>query len=189
MRILYVDIETRCLHEDVGGWDNLRKGAGGISAIVIHDSSDSIDYFYDDFTIEEAAEHLEMGDVVVSFNGKSFDIPCIEGVLGRKLVLKYHFDLQQAVRKALKYPTDQHRGIRLGDLVQRTLGLDKNGEGKAAPTLARQGRFAELFSYCRNDVSIMRHLCTYARTEGHVIAQNGDPLTLDLPEWFKLSRP
>lgn len=188
MNVLYVDIETRCLHEEVGGWDNLRKGAGGISAIVIHDDNDSIDYLYDDHTIEQAAEHLEKGDVVVTFNGKSFDIPCMEGVLGRKILIKYHFDLQQVVRKSLKLPTDQHRGIRLGDLVHRTLGLEKNGEGKSAPTLARQGRFAELFSYCRNDVSIMRHLTTFARTEGFVIGANGDPIYLNIPEWFKSKR-
>ena len=112
-RILYFDLETRLLaadlnpHDREAGWAALRAGEGGISALAIFDSMLNWAYLYDDHSINAAVAHLEQADVVVGFASKTFDVPVIEGILGRKLTLNYHYDILDEASRA--YAAQGHR--------------------------------------------------------------------------------
>ena len=61
----------------------------------------------------------------------------------------------------------------LGDVAMRTLGEGKMGEGSKAPALWRAQRYAELHTYCMQDVRLVRNLLRYIKQNGYVMTANG----------------
>ena len=186
MRVAIFDLETRKLADEVeGGWDAIKRGEGGITAVAVWDTKHKRMALYDEHTIEACAMHLEAADLVVGYNSASFDIPIIEGVLGRKLRLKHSFDILISVWEALRARGDRKvKGNKLDEVARRTIGRGKTGSGAMAPELARQGRWAELFSYCMNDTELTRDLFEHIVRTGGVNDLFGNHLTLKLPTWL-----
>src|SRR6185503_2760024 len=162
---LYFDLEiSKSLDECGGSWDRVRR-EGGVSVLCIWDERENRPYFYDSSTLDRAAEHLCMADLVVSFNGRWFDVPLIENHLARSLPIKEHLDLFVLVKSALARENKSWKGHGLDALASGTIGRGKIGSGAGAPGLAKDGRWAELFSYCLEDVLLTRSL-------GHFIQEN-----------------
>lgn len=195
MHIVVFDVETRKLAQDLGcgetpclhernscGWDALKRGEGGLSVIAVWDSTDERTYLYDMRTIQALAHHLESADIVVGFNSQEFDIRAIEGVLNRKLRIRVHVDILQLVWTALRKKGARLKGNTLHDVATRTIGRGKTGEGTHAPQLADEGRWAELFQYCMDDVDITKEVFLYMREHGGIIGPDGHFLPLLLPE-------
>lgn len=183
--VVTFDIETNHLASEVGGWAALKRGEGGISCLVAWSSASGRPLIFDENTLEDAGHLLESADVILSFNGVGFDIPVLEGVLGRKLCIKQHLDLLQMVWQALPRHAGRHKGYRLTELSHRCLGIEKTGDGLMAPTLREQGRWGELFDYCLHDVYLTRRLFQFVQDHNGVIATDGSILALDFPKWFK----
>lgn len=182
--IITIDLETRFLAQDLeGGWADLKAGKGGCSALVMWNNMTERPHLYDDHCLSSAADVIEASLGVLSFNGVEFDIPVIEGILGRSLKIKHHLDLLQLVWDAL--PPGRHKGFKLTELAERCLGRSKTGDGALAPRLADEGRYGELFDYCLHDVYLTRKLFQFAQENGGVVDLNGEILTLNLPYWFK----
>jgi DEAD/DEAH box helicase domain-containing protein len=198
MRILVFDLETRlhavdlcpckgskdCQHEI--GWDRLRRGEGGVSALAVWDSEDSWVHFYDDHTAQSAARHLESADVLVGYSSVGFDVPVVEGLVGRRLALKRHVDLyaEIATAGAQRGMVGTKGDCTLDRVAKRNLGRGKVNHGSHAKELAEQGRWAELFEYCADDVRLTRDLLIYACEHGglHVMTSF---MALDLPDWLR----
>lgn len=178
------DLETRHLADEVGGWKQLMSGAGGITSLVIFDSISREYSLYDDHTLEQAALHLESADVVIGWNSIKFDVPTVEGHLGRKLHLKHHWDLKLALCNEVGQFT---KGTGLSDTCLRTFGLSKNGSALDAPSLSRQGRFAELFSYCINDVRLTLGATLHTIHFGFLIGPDGLRVRLKVPAQLKVN--
>lgn len=192
MKIVIFDLETRkgprdlCPDDEQAGWDALRNGEGGISALGIFDVTEDWLYLYDDKSIQQAVAHLEDSSVVVSFYGEKFDVPCVEGVIGRKLALKHHFDLYTEIAKE-----NASRGIKtyrgdftLNSVCQRTLGYGKIGHGSNVTKLLQDERYGELFNYCGHDVKLTRDLLRYICKSGGVQGINNSFLPVPVPEWI-----
>ena len=157
-------------------WEAAKRGECGLSVAVIWDSKTERYYLYDMHTIQLLCDHLEAADLVIGFNTDEFDIPIIEKLADRKLVLKGRYDILQKVWA--QFSERQYGGYKLADIVHRTLGLDKTGQGDAAPRLAAEGRYAELFDYCLNDVYITLQLWRHIEEHGHIIDRDGHELPL-----------
>lgn len=192
MRVLVFDLETRRHAEDLDptdvdlGWDRLRRGEGGVSALAVYDSDDAWVHLYDDFTIQAAAKHLEAGDLVVGYSSAAFDVPVVEGLIGRRLALRSHVDLYAEIAAA-----GARRGLvgtkgdcTLERIARRNLGRGKINHGSHAKELASRGRWAQLFSYCADDVRLTRDLFRYACEHGGLRVMTTF-LSLDLPEWVR----
>ena len=177
------DIETRKLANDVGGWGALKRGEGGASAIVVWSGEAGRPYLFDDNCVEDAVALLESAPCVVSFNGIGFDVPILEGLLGRKLRLEAHIDLLDHIWSASGRRS--HKGYGLGPTSERTLGRTKTEDAKMAPELADSGQFGRLFNYCLEDVLLTRDLARYIQEHQGVIDTNGGILPLNLPQWFQ----
>lgn len=181
------DCETRRLGTEFGGLDMVREKGNwrdlGLTAFCVWDSAQDYCSVYDGFTVSEGVRQLEMADCAVSFNGSGFDNLLLSDLLGRRVNLNYHFD----ILKKIKETGCPWKGNKLGDVCSRTIGLDKSGVGAHAPTLAKQGRWGELFNYCLQDVYITRQLAQHIRKEGWVIGPSLERLELEVPEWFRLS--
>lgn len=179
--VVVFDLETRKLAADVGGWDELKKGAGGISCIVVWDSLTDNHNVYTSETLLAAAAHLEAADVVLSFNGIEFDIPVLEGCIGRRVETKVHLDLLRLIWSAI---AGRRKGNTLDETAKRTLGRGKAGHGTSAPRLAEEGRWQELFTYCAGDVFLTRDLFRFVREHGGVVGADGKLLYLHPPIAF-----
>src|SRR5690242_13278313 len=57
---------------------------------AVYDSETNWVYVYSPDTLDRLIAHLESVPVVVTFNGKGYDIPVLEAVIGRKLEIKVH---------------------------------------------------------------------------------------------------
>ena len=58
-------------------------------------------------------------------------------------------------------------------MAWKTLGDWKNGEGANAPALWRAQRYADLHTYCMNDVRLVRNLLRHIKQHGYVMTANG----------------
>lgn len=197
MRIVFFDLETRLHASDLNpedeeaGWDALRRGEGGISALCIYDTKDRWLYTYDDHSIQAAARHLESADVVVGFRSEKFDVPVVEGLLGRSLRLRYHLDIYTEIAQA-----NAHKGIvglkgdfTLDAVCRRNLGRGKVEHGSNAKELARRGHFGRLFYYCGDDVHLTYDLFAYICHRGGCVNNNRSFLPLDIPSWITRLMP
>jgi len=185
-RILFFDVETRKwasdLHpEDIdAGWEDLRHGKGGASAIAVYDTRDSWLYLYDDHTIEQCARHLEAGDILVGYNSERFDLPCIEGIANRRLRLKKHVDIYNVIVQeyAHREITGQKGDFTLDAVAKRNLGRGKIDHGSNAKELMRKMQWAKLFNYCGSDVQLTRDLFTKMVADGGLIGLRGQFISL-----------
>jgi DEAD/DEAH box helicase domain-containing protein len=179
--VVVFDVETRKLAQDVGGWDALRRGEGGLACMVVWDNRTGLPHIYDAHTLQWGIHHIEGADVVLSFNGIEFDVPFLEGVSGRKLVIPVHLDLLQLVWQAIQ---GRKKGNTLDELSKRTLGQGKISKGTCAPVLADEGRWAELINYCIYDVDLTRRLFRFVQNERGVISAENTLMPLRVPYWF-----
>lgn len=181
IHVVCFDLETRKLADEVGGWDELKKGAGGISCVVVWDNLTDHHHIYTSETLLAAAAHLEAADVVLSFNGIEFDIPVLSGCVGRRVATKVHLDLLRLIWNAI---SGRRKGNTLDETAKRTLGRGKIGCGTSAPRLAEEGRWPELFTYCAGDVFLTRDLFRFVREHGGVVGSDGNLLYLHPPIAF-----
>jgi len=192
MKICVFDLETRLYAIDLDpeneehGWELLRQGKGGISALVIYDSEMNWTYLYDDNSILAAAKHLESADLVAGYFSEKFDLPVIEGVLGRKVAIKHHYDVYTEISKA-----NAQRGIvgykgdfTLDSVCQRTIGRGKIFHGSNIKTLIAEKRFGELFNYCSDDVHLTYDLLKSIGKNGGIQSINNSALPLPRPNWM-----
>jgi DEAD/DEAH box helicase domain-containing protein len=190
-RILFFDLETRLHAADLSpdhdlGWAALRSGEGGISALAIYDSMLNWCYVYDDHSLAAAVLHLEQADAVVGFASKTFDVPVIEGLIGRKLALNLHYDiLEEATRAAALQGLRRHRGDwTLDNVCKRTIGRGKIEHGSHAKQLATDGRFGQLFNYCLDDVHLTYDLFRFVQEHKGIIRPDKGFLPMELPYWL-----
>lgn len=191
-RVIFFDLETRKHAKDLNpsdedaGWDALRRGEGGISALVLYDTKDGWLYTYDDHSIEAAARHLEAADVVVGYCSAKFDVPVIEGILGRNLHLRSHYDIYVEIARA-----NAQRGVvgmkgdfTLDAVCRRNLGRGKVEHGSNAKDLASRGHWGRLFYYCGDDVHLTRDLFALICKQGGCANINRGFLPLLVPDWI-----
>jgi hypothetical protein len=185
MDTITFDLETKHLSYNLpNGWDSA-PAEFGITTLVLWPSAAGRPFIFDESTLQSAADMLEAADCVVSFNGVQFDLPIIEGILGAKVPVKRHIDLLQMIWEATATHGSHKKGYKLTECCSRSLGIEKSGESALAPVLAEEGRWAELISYCINDVHITRELCRFVQKNGGVVSPEEEILPLDLPEWFQ----
>ena len=191
-RIMIFDIETRksaeALHPDrEAGWALARQGKAGASAIAVYDTRDYSLHLYDDHTAETAARHLEQADAVVGFFSERFDVPCLEGLVGRRLVLKAHYDIYEMVaranRKKGKY--GQKGDFKLDRLSKQNLGRGKIDHGSNVFDLIKRGQWGKVFNYCASDVYLTRDLFALMCRDNGLITLGGQFTSLIIPDRHK----
>ncbi len=165
-------------HKD--GWAAAKRGECGVSCVVVWDSQTERPHLYDPYNIEECIKHLNAADLLVSFNGVEFDIPCLMGYTGMAIHAP-HYDILQDIWTSLAGEKRGHGMWGLGKVSERALGMGKSGGGESAPKLFHEGRSAELMDYCLNDVHMTRRLANYIHDHGSVPRPDGTPLRLKGP--------
>jgi DEAD/DEAH box helicase domain-containing protein len=175
--MVVVDVEIKLPVTKKEDWKAAREGKLGLSIACVYDTTDDRMYFYDEHTLSDLIHHLETADLVVSYNGQAFDLPLLEGMVGRPLDIRRHCDVLQEIWCALN---GRYKGYKLDEVAIRTLGYGKTGSGDHAPTLFAAGRIAELVQYCSDDVYLTYVLYEHIRANGAIVDMDGNLLPMEL---------
>lgn len=183
--ITFFDLETRALAQDYDhGWPEfMHDGGGGISALallieetvvnptdVFQETTRSRVNLADDKFLVDAVATLNTSERIVSWNGRSFDVPIINHWSDDAVEPREHCDLMQMLRKVTG------RRWKLNDVAEATLGYGKCDSAILAPQMARDGEFGRLFHYCLDDVYLTRDLY-FAILNGCVVLPDGREVT------------
>lgn len=177
MRVIVFDIEIKTPIVN-NNWDAALRGDCGVSAVVLYDSSTLRYHIYGEESLVECVDHLNSADLLVSFNGKNFDIPVLQAMTDL-IIYPDHYDILDEIWKALGGV--KHKGWNLGKVCPRTLGLEKTDTGDHAPTLVQKQHWATLFDYCLNDVHLTRMLYNHIAEMGYVVDPDGGLLHMGIP--------
>ncbi len=172
------DIETKNDFNDVGGRDNLKDLE--ISVVCCYSYDEDKYLSFEEKELEGFGRLLQKSELLIGFNSKLFDLPVLEKYLKFNASAIPHFDIFEAVQKALG------RRIGLGILAEANLGVGKSGDGLNAIQLYKQGQIEDLKKYCIQDVKITKDLYELIKKQGYVwIPERSTPQMTKLPIEYK----
>jgi DEAD/DEAH box helicase domain-containing protein len=160
-RIIYLDLETQKLAEEVGGWHNTHLMR--VSVAVIYDSLEKRFLSFTEDRMDDLVAHLNKADLIVGFNIRRFDYSVLSAYTGIDLRELPTFDILEDIHNRL--------GFRLGldHLAKETIDQAKSADGIQAVEWFRQGEMEKLTDYCRQDVVATRDLFIYGLENGSLI--------------------
>jgi uncharacterized protein YprB with RNaseH-like and TPR domain len=180
MRKLVFDIETSNIFSDVG---SNNPADLNISVVGVYEyESDR----YSTFLQEEFNKLwpiIENADMFITFNGDHFDIPLLNKYYSGDLLKIKSLDLLKEMQKSAG------RRMKLDQIAEGTLGVNKSGHGLDAIKWWRDGEVEKVKKYCLDDVRITKDLYEYALRESRLIFKEGPNLNevkLDTKDWETL---
>ena len=175
-RLGFFDLETQRLAEEVGGWGNTHLMR--LSVGVVYDSRENRFFDYQESQVNALIEHLKKCDLLVGFNIKRFDYGVLKAYSTFDFKNSSTLDLLEDVFHCLGFR------LSLDHLAQKTLGVQKSGDGLLAVRYFREGKLRELTEYCRQDVEITKSLFEFGRREGHLLFETRDGQAVRVPvDW------
>jgi len=170
------DIETQKSAEEVGGWH--RADLMRVSVAVLYEHGEQRWTTFTEETIDQLIERLFALDLVVGFNNKRFDNKVLSAYTDRDLGLLPAFDILEAVTTQLGYR------LSLDQLAEKTLKVQKEGDGLQALRWFRQGEMERLAAYCQKDVEITRDLFLFGLRQHYLLFANKARREVRLPVDF-----
>ena len=160
-RILFFDLETQKLAQEVGGWNNCHLMR--ISVAVIYDSLAKEFFSFTEDNILEMVERFKEADLIVGFNVKGFDYKVLGAYTNINLFDLPTFDILEDVHKRL--------GFRLGldNLAKESVNKGKSADGLKAVEWFRQGDMESIKKYCIQDVAATRDVFYHGLNKGHLM--------------------
>ena len=177
MRKIVFDIETSNIFSEVGS-NNPADLA--ISVVGVYEYENDK---YSVFLVEEFSKLwaiIENTDVLITFNGDHFDIPLLNKYYPGDLLKMKSVDLLKEMQKSAG------RRMKLDQIAEGTLGVNKSGHGLDAIKWWRDGEIEKLKKYCLDDVRITKDLYEYALKNGKLFFKEGSNLNevkLDTSNW------
>jgi DEAD/DEAH box helicase domain-containing protein len=160
-RILYLDLETQRLADEVGGWRNSHLMR--VSVVVVFDGREKRFRAYPEAEMNDLIRDLERADLIVGFNIKKFDYRVLSAYTSKDLCTLPTFDILEDLHGRLGYR------LGLDHLARETLNQTKSADGLQAVAWFRQGETEKLTEYCRHDVAITRDLFLYGMDNGYLV--------------------
>lgn len=185
MHKIVFDIETRNVFQDVGSSDPVHLD---ISVVCTYDYETNS---YDSFLQEDFNrlwEVLEKADMFITYNGDHFDIPLLNKYYkkaGRGDLTRIRsLDILKEIKNSYG------RRMKLDQVAEGTLGINKSGSGLDAIVWWRNGEIEKIKKYCTDDVRITKDVYEYALKNKKLIFKEG-PFTkeikLDTKHWEPVS--
>ena len=175
-RLGFLDLETCCAAADVGGWGQCHRM--GVSLAVLQETSPERVTVYKEADLERLGRQLQELDLVVGFNLKRFDYQVLQPYTRVRLAELPTFDILEELQAILG-----HR-LSLSHLAEKTLGEKKTGDGLLALELYAAGKWEELESYCRQDVSLTHRLFEFGAHHGYLLYHHRQGALVRVPvDW------
>ncbi len=177
MRKVVFDIETRNVFADVGKND---PSLLDIALVAIHDSETDTYTSYLEEELGQLWPILERTDLLIGFNSEHFDIPLLNKYYPGDLAQIKSLDILKEIRATYG------RRMKLDQLAEGTLGVNKSGHGLDSIQWWKQGDIERIRNYCIDDVKITKDIYEYAMKNKKLILKEG-PFTkevkIDTKHW------
>ena len=181
MNKVVFDIETSNIFNDVGKRDPTLLD---ISVVGLYDSSTDS---YISFIQEEFSKMwpiFEKADMIIGFNSEHFDLPLLNKYYAGDLTRIHHVDILKEIRDTFG------RRMKLDQIAEGTLGINKSGHGLQAVTWWKKGEVEKVRQYCLDDVKITKEVYDFARKNNMLkFKEDGKihDIKLDTSAWEKKS--
>jgi DEAD/DEAH box helicase domain-containing protein len=162
MNIVYFDLETQKLAQEVGGWSNIHRLKLAVGVTYSTEREDYAVYLEED--VDALIEELTSADVVVGFNIKTFDYVVLSPYVkeGVSLWKVRSVDMLEHIYRTLGYR------VKLDALAKATLGEAKSANGLQSVQWFREGKLDQVIDYCKKDVEVTRKLYEYGAQHNFV---------------------
>lgn len=160
MNLVYFDLESQKLFEEVGGRDpsKLLLACGVTWSTARNDFA-----VYWEKDVSALIAELKSADRVVGFNILNFDYEVLKPyALNENLRSVRSTDMLQDIYRAL------HFRVRLDSIAKATLGTTKSADGVQSVQWFRNGELDKVAEYCKADVDITRRVYEFGRENGFV---------------------
>lgn len=181
MRKVVFDIETKNFFQDVGSNDPADLDIS-LVGLYSYDTNTYDSFLQEDFP--RLWDILDKVDVLISFNGDHFDIPLLNKYYkkaGRGDLLKTRsLDVLKEIRNSYG------RRMKLDQIAEATLGVNKSGQGGEAIVWWRNGEVEKVRKYCLDDVRITKDVYEYALKNKKLMFKEGPfvkEIKMDVKHW------
>lgn len=160
MNIVYFDLETQKLFEDVGGRDpsKLLLACGVTWSTARNDFA----VYWEKDAATLVAE-LKSADRVIGFNILNFDYAVLQPYVPNENLRSIRTtDMLQDIYRTLGFR------LSLDSLAKATLGATKSADGVQSVKWFRDGELDKVAEYCKTDVDVTRRLHEFGRDNGFV---------------------
>lgn len=160
MNIVYFDLESQKLFQEVGGRDPSRlQLACGVTWSTARD--DFAIYWERD--VHALVDELKSADRVVGFNIFNFDYQVLRPYAPKENFRSFRsVDMLQDIHRALNFR------LSLDSIARATLGATKTANGLQSVQWFRIGELEKVAEYCKADVDITRRVYEFGRENGYV---------------------
>lgn len=162
MNLVFFDLETQNLFEDVGGRQNIAALKAACAVTWSTAKNDFSVYWEKD--IPALLDELKSAAKVIGFNLINFDYQVLQ---------PYSPETRFASIPTLDMLQDIYRllGFRLSldTIANATLGASKTADGVQSVAWFRAGELDKVAEYCKADVDITRRVYEFGRDNGYVL--------------------
>ena len=195
MSILAIDLETKNMSYDIGGFGNTHMFQ--VSTVATWDGSNGtvyVDESVDTFaksghvvkSIRELKydldEHFQKGGLLLGHNIAAFDLPILRDSLDIFCINKYIKE-KQYIDTSKDLLKGHGERFQLKNLVKCTMNDSKLMDSADAPKLWKMGKYDEVVDYCMKDTQLVYDLWKYGQNNGIVKAfsmEKGEHLDLEV---------
>jgi len=182
MSVLALDIETKNMSFDIGGFGNTHMFQ--VSTVATWDGNNGtvyVDEPLDSFAksghvIKSLGElkydlddHFQKGGLILGHNVAAFDLPILRDSMDIYIINKYIKEKQYIDTSKLLLKGHGER-FQLKNLVKCTMNDFKLMDSADAPKLWKMGQFDEVVEYCMKDTQLVYDLWKYGQDNGFVKA-------------------
>ena len=175
MNLVFFDIESQNLFQDVGGRQNI--GQLKLACGVTWSTARKDFAVYMEKDVSSLFEELRSATRVIGFNLREFDYQVLQPYEpATRLASIPTLDLFLDIRKTLGF------NLSLDSIAAATLGTGKTADGIQAVTWYRNGEFEKMIEYCKEDVDVTRRVYEFGRENGFVYYKSkmGSKLKVDV---------
>ena len=160
MNIVYFDLESQKLFQEVGGRDPSKL----LLACGVTWSTDRNDFaVYWEKDVKDLIVELKSADKVVGFNIVNFDYQVLKPYTPNENFRSFRsVDMLQDIYRTLNFR------ISLDSIAKATLGATKTADGIKSVEWFRIGELDKVAEYCKADVDITRRVHEFGRNNGFV---------------------
>ena len=160
MNIVYFDLESQKLFQEVGGRDTSQL----LLACGVTWSTERNNFaVYWEQDVQALVAELKAADKVVGFNIINFDYQVLKPYTPNENFHSFRsVDMLQDIFKALGFR------LSLDSIAKATLGATKTADGIKSVEWFRNGELDKVAEYCKADVDITRRVYEFGRDNGYI---------------------
>lgn len=175
MNLVFFDLESQQLFQDVGGRENIDKLRVACGITWSTQKNDFSVYWEKD--VPALIEELKSATKVIGFNLRGFDYLVLQPYAPETRFASIPtLDMLIDLQKILGFR------ISLDSIASASLGATKTADGVQSVEWFRAGELDKVAEYCKADVDITRRVYEFGRDNGHIFYKSklGSKLKVDV---------